>query len=265
MEGPSATEKPTEKMEEPSATEKPTEKMEEPSATEKPTEDIEARFRAQHAELLAAAGCGQIVVEKNVIEVSIVKHLTHRETAIPDCWEGLSVAVGYRRLCSDDQDYTDLMIRKMAGAEPHHDPQYVAQFEKAYESELRALRGITLLRLARFTEKVVLYVIVSDWENAAKLEEKLQEQFAAAFDGGCIVRGGGFFEGHQVSVVRDVYQKLIRGEEYLDQLLVGSRAGGRGMTAGLILKDDETVYMLQCAHGYTNIGKLSLLINRSRC
>jgi hypothetical protein len=80
-----------------------------------------------------------------VIEVSIVKHLTHRETAIPDCWEGLSVAVVYRRLCPDDEDYTDLMIRKMASAEPHHDPQYVAQFKNAYESELRALGGITRL------------------------------------------------------------------------------------------------------------------------
>jgi hypothetical protein len=59
--------------------------------------DIEARFRAQNAQLLAAAGCGRIVVEQDRIEVSIVKHLTHRETAIPDCWEQQEVAVAYRR------------------------------------------------------------------------------------------------------------------------------------------------------------------------
>jgi hypothetical protein len=60
--------------------------------------DIEARFRAQNAQLLAAAGCGRIVVEQDRIEVSIVKHLTHRETAaIPDCWGQQEVAVAYRR------------------------------------------------------------------------------------------------------------------------------------------------------------------------
>jgi hypothetical protein len=106
--------------------------------------DIEARFRAQNAQLLIAAGCGPIVFEQDRIEVSIVEHLTHRETAIPDCWEPQEVSgpelmwritpgcfrrrssfAPYRRLSAEDQDYTDLMTRKLAGAEPHNDPEYL--------------------------------------------------------------------------------------------------------------------------------------------
>jgi hypothetical protein len=57
--------------------------------------------------------------------------------------------------------------------------------------------------------------------------------------------------------VRTEQVLLVRGEEYLEHVLVGSRVGAGGMTAGLLLEDQgKDIYMLQCAHAYDDrVGK----------
>jgi hypothetical protein len=192
-----------------------------------------------------------------VISIYIVKHLTHSETGLPLRWEKFSVSVEYRRLLHEPQDYTDLTLRKFHTAEPFRDEGYMESFKNEYREQLNRLRGLTLLSLAKQKcGTIVLMIVVSDWENVSHLEERLQTEFGVTFHGCSAPKGAGFWGGRAVSIIRDQYVPLIEGEEYLDQLLVGSRAGAGGMTAGVILKGENSLFMLQCAHAYNTPGKL---------
>jgi hypothetical protein len=49
---------------------------------------------------------------------------------------------------------------------------------------------------------------------------------------------GNHWSGKELYVVREQVVELVNGEEFLEPVLVGGRAGGiGGMTSGLLLKD----------------------------
>jgi hypothetical protein len=58
-------------------------------------------------------------------------------------------------------------------------------------------------------------------------------------------------------VVRERVVELVNGEQFLEPVLLGGRAGGGGMTSRLLLKDNigGDTWMLQCCHGYGAIDE----------
>jgi hypothetical protein len=85
-------------------------------------------------------------------------------------------------------------------------------------------------------------VYLTDWDNAPAMERMLK---------------GTKWLGIPVSVIREQVVYLLSGEEFVESVLVGARAGGGGMTAGFLPRDkkDDSVYMLQCRHRYLSVGE----------
>ncbi|KAF8544733.1 hypothetical protein BDD12DRAFT_906241 [Trichophaea hybrida] len=106
-------------------------------------------------------------------------------------------------------------------------------FKQSYRTEIVALRGVTVFYLQKITATgdLVIVVVAPDWDGAEMLE-KLQRTI-----------------WQSVVVVRDSFQDLVYGEEFIAQLLVGSRASTGGMTAGAIVRvkdgSKKAIYMFQ--------------------
>jgi hypothetical protein len=125
-----------------------------------------------------------------------------------------------------------------------------------YQPVLARLQGLTYISIQKLKSGVcILVVFVTDWKNAGGLETQLKSEFEAAYPLATIEKGSGSWMSLSVGVIRTEEVRLVDGEEYLEHVLVGSRVGAGGMTAGVLLEDQEkTRYMLQCAHGYNGIG-----------
>ena len=154
-------------------------------------------------------------------------------------------------------DYTNKILEKLQSAKFNKgNKELINSFENEYFEELSKLNSLTLITTARFQDgAIAIVVLVSDWENAPILENRLQEEFSKEFPGRTAPKGAGFWADHHVSVIRDIYKPLYNEEEYQDNLLVGSRIGEGGMTCGVISQDAKIrPMMLQCGHGYKQVG-----------
>jgi hypothetical protein len=87
---------------------------------------------------------------------------------------------------------------------------------------------------------------VSDWVGVERLETRLLDELQEKFPEFSCPKGAGLWDGHAVAIIRDQYEPLIAGEEYVNKVLVGSRAGG--MTCGAILKGEGGVSL--CSSRY---------------
>jgi hypothetical protein len=89
------------------------------------------------------------------------------------------------------------------------------------------------------TETEIIVVYLTDWDNAPAMERMLE---------------GTKWLGIPVSVIREQVVYLLSGEEFVEPVLVGARAG-RG--EGFLPRDkkDDSVYMLQCRHRYQSVGE----------
>jgi hypothetical protein len=199
---------------------------------------VEDRFRNEHSVLLQAAGTKDVRVEDEIdtLIVVIMKHLAREQTGLPPRWERYTVVVVYEEHDSE-QDYTDRMLNRLYNAEHHRDQTgVIASFKQHFEAELGVLKGLTLLSMAKFNNALTLVVIVSDWVGVERLKTRLLDELQEKFPEFPCPKGAGLWDGHAVAIIRDQYEPLIAGEEYVDKVLVGSRAGG--MTCGAILKGE---------------------------
>ncbi|KAF8247226.1 hypothetical protein K440DRAFT_644019 [Wilcoxina mikolae CBS 423.85] len=136
------------------------------------------------------------------------------------------------------------------------DHQILQAFHNVYNDVILTLEGVTVvsLRWALLDDQEeVIVVFVTDWNGARRIEARLTATFA----------------GKRVYVVRERLVNLV-DENYVEPLVVRARASGAGMTSGVLLKDNEQIYMLQCAHDYMAKGFIAEAVNEvelkaSRC
>jgi hypothetical protein len=119
----------------------------------------------------------------------------------------------------------------------------IDSFIDHYEPFLSTLLGLTYISMQKLESGVfIMIVFVTDWKNAGAFEAQLKADFEAAFPPVRIMeKGCGFWMSMPVAVIRTEQVLLVRGEEYLEHVLVGSRIGAGGMTSGLLLEDQNKV------------------------
>jgi hypothetical protein len=179
------------------------------------------------------------------------------QTRLPTDWTfngtSFEISVKFDPAISTNKDYSSMLIHGIGSSkavptsETIGDTQLLRSFYVKYQDRFLTLRGITLVRLTSLrqedTETDILAVYLTDWDNAPAMERILN---------------GTKWLGIPVYVIREQVIYLLSGEEFVEPVLVGARAGGGGMTAGVLLRDqqDDAVYMLQCRHGYQSVGEL---------
>jgi len=213
----------------------------------------------QYKDVLTAICLQSISVDttQGTIVVYTGYRLCHRETGLPTSWEQYNIVVMHKPHDGQQRDYTDQIGELLATAKnARDDTGVVNDFIQHYQDVLKTLAGFISIRLARFENNTLsLILLVCDWESASVLESLLQSEYSKVYPMMSCPQGAGIYQGIAVSVLRDGYDTCLAGEEYLDDILVGSRVGEGGMTAGALLKDQNgSILMLQCSHGYKAIG-----------
>jgi hypothetical protein len=221
--------------------------------------EVETFFQRFHNSLLVAASCARVSADEtdHIIHITILKHLHHDETGLPNTWEGYRVTVQYRKLTEEHMDRTDVTRALIWNSVAVYDQtDKIDSFIDHYQPVLAPLQGLTCISIQKLKSGVcILVVFVTDWKNAGGLETQLKSEFEAAHPLSTTEKGSGIWMSLSVGVIRTEQVLLVDGEEYLEYVLVGSRVGAGGMTAGVLLEDQEkTLYMLQCAHAYNGIG-----------
>jgi len=216
-------------------------------------------FQIQFRRKLSKIGLIRIDDYEDTVMVHIAHRLTHQETFLPQEWsfveKGFQVVVKFQkgRDYSIPLDPSSVVFDAMKfGSKSSITPTEIdsTKFNSFIQNHkvllekgrdgASTLVWLTTVDFITQRRSLAIVVICTDWTEAAIWESELKETKR--------------WLDLPVFVTRD---RFLQTEcAWHDKIVVGTCGGGSGMTIGAILKDQETkkLFMLQCAHGYKQIG-----------